>query len=116
MKFRFAKFQRSLKVANPPLGRISNTFRDESVLRTNSENITFATCPIPNGTGIEYSSEHLERGVGGSGSPTKFCINFAGLVPIQITNFSGAVAQLEEHHVRNVGAEGSNPFCSTNNL
>lgn len=25
----------------------------------------------------------------------------------------GAVAQLEEHHVRNVGVEGSNPFCST---
>jgi hypothetical protein len=26
---------------------------------------------------------------------------------------SGAVAQLGEHHVRNVGVEGSNPFCST---
>src|SRR5262249_11932205 len=26
----------------------------------------------------------------------------------------GAVAQLGEHHVRNVGVEGSNPFCSTN--
>lgn len=25
----------------------------------------------------------------------------------------GAVAQLEEHHVRNVGAVGSNPICST---
>ena len=25
----------------------------------------------------------------------------------------GAVAQLGEHHVRNVGVEGSNPFCST---
>ena len=25
---------------------------------------------------------------------------------------SGAVAQLGEHHVRNVGVEGSNPFCS----
>ena len=28
----------------------------------------------------------------------------------------GAVAQLGEHHVRNVGVEGSNPFCSTNSL
>ncbi len=27
--------------------------------------------------------------------------------------FRGAVAQLVEHHVRNVGAEGSNPFRST---
>lgn len=26
----------------------------------------------------------------------------------------GAVAQSGEHHVRNVGVEGSNPFCSTN--
>ena len=26
---------------------------------------------------------------------------------------SGDVAQLGEHHVRNVGAEGSNPFIST---
>ncbi len=26
---------------------------------------------------------------------------------------SGAVAQLEEHHVRNVGVVGSNPICST---
>ena len=25
----------------------------------------------------------------------------------------GAVAQLVEHYVRNVGVEGSNPFCST---
>ena len=25
----------------------------------------------------------------------------------------GAVAQLGEHHVRNVGVEGSSPFCST---
>ena len=25
----------------------------------------------------------------------------------------GAVAQLEEHHVRNVGVVGSNPICST---
>ena len=25
----------------------------------------------------------------------------------------GDVAQLGEHHVRNVGAEGSNPFIST---
>jgi hypothetical protein len=25
----------------------------------------------------------------------------------------GAVAQLGEHYVRNVGVEGSNPFCST---
>ena len=28
----------------------------------------------------------------------------------------GAVAQLVEHHVRNVGVEGSNPFRSTNEL
>jgi hypothetical protein len=28
----------------------------------------------------------------------------------------GAVAQLGEHHVRNVGVEGSNPFCSTKSL
>jgi hypothetical protein len=28
----------------------------------------------------------------------------------------GAVAQLGEHHVRNVGVEGSNPFCSTINF
>ena len=27
---------------------------------------------------------------------------------------SGAVAQLGEHHVRNVGVVGSNPICSTN--
>ena len=26
----------------------------------------------------------------------------------------GAVAQLGEHHVRNVGVVGSNPICSTN--
>ena len=25
----------------------------------------------------------------------------------------GALAQLGEHHVRNVGVEGSNPLCST---
>ena len=29
------------------------------------------------------------------------------------TGVRGAVAQLGEHHVRNVGVEGSNPFCST---
>ncbi len=28
----------------------------------------------------------------------------------------GAVAQLEEHHVRNVGVVGSNPICSTKNF
>ncbi len=28
-------------------------------------------------------------------------------------SFGGAVAQLGEHHVRNVGAVGSNPICST---
>ena len=28
-------------------------------------------------------------------------------------NTVGAVAQLGEHYVRNVGVEGSNPFCST---
>ena len=27
--------------------------------------------------------------------------------------FLGAVAQLGEHHVRNVGVVGSNPICST---
>lgn len=30
-----------------------------------------------------------------------------------ISRLWGAVAQLGEHHVRNVGVEGSNPFCST---
>src|ERR1700682_6112730 len=28
-------------------------------------------------------------------------------------SLGGAVAQLGEHYVRNVGVEGSNPFCST---
>ena len=28
----------------------------------------------------------------------------------------GAVAQLGEHHVRNVGVVGSNPICSTMNF
>ena len=31
-------------------------------------------------------------------------------------SLGGAVAQLGEHNVRNVGVEGSNPFCSTNFL
>jgi hypothetical protein len=34
------------------------------------------------------------------------CYNVSGIL-------SGAVAQLEEHHVRNVGVVGSNPICST---
>ncbi len=34
--------------------------------------------------------------------------------PAQAGDFiDGAVAQLGEHHVRNVGVEGSSPFCST---
>ena len=35
------------------------------------------------------------------------------MIPVP-PGFRGAVAQLGEHHVRNVGVEGSNPFCSTN--
>ena len=41
-------------------------------------------------------------------------LHFSGKrVPSPPSLVAGAVAQLVEHYVRNVGVEGSNPFCST---
>ena len=37
---------------------------------------------------------------------------FMSIVNRRVAEY-GAVAQLVEHYVRNVGVEGSNPFCST---
>ena len=55
------------------------------------------------------------RGKSGAGGGKKGVASGAGtcIVCRVFVGRCGAVAQLVEHYVRNVGVEGSNPFCST---
>jgi hypothetical protein len=57
----------------------------------------------------------VERGVEAVASKAE-ALRFENMC-YNVSRFAGgAVAQLEEHHVRNVGVVGSNPICSTKNF